>query len=172
LPEGFSSSSLTSENQAEFKFLLDDLYFRLSERDWWADQTIKFLLYGNGGGVGLTITLLSLLVKERAPNATWLAVPLVIFLGGIIIVGHLIRSCTRNVRVGRREVRKVMQGYLSHRNYALAFNELGNSIRFPSKSEEFEKLSRYAFACFLIATSLSGFIFVAPEFMKLISHWC
>src|SRR4051812_3069208 len=97
--------------EEEFKLLLDDLYFRLEERDRWSDHSLRYLLTGNGGGVALLITLLGALGK----NGQWqplLLLPLTCFLVGVIFVGLVVGHSAQCVKQGRDGLIKLIHRYL------------------------------------------------------------
>jgi hypothetical protein len=141
----------------EFEHLLSDLYFRLDERDRWADQTIKYLLFGNGGGVGLLMAFLGNLTKA----GVWLPLilfPLGFFVLGLIFVGKIVRGSTRSIRQGRRHVRKLISAYLAEEiEYSEAFDDMG---KFNSKWEHFEGASKLSFFSMIAGIVFSAMIYL------------
>jgi hypothetical protein len=134
-------------NSKEFQYLLDDLYFRLKERDDWYDQAIKYLLYGNGSAVALTIGLMgALAARGLSIGMLWLALPA--FFAGILAVGIAVYRCAKCAALGRADFRKLLDEYVRGKTpYVEIFLKLPD---LPSKWKNFTH------ACFL-----SAFLFMS-----------
>ena len=137
----------------EFKHLLEDLYFRLEERDRWADHSLKYLLFGNGGGVALLIAFVG--SQRTAINTTfWLSGALGCFLTGVIVLGIVVSYSAHCAREGRREVRDLMEAYLiENLSYKSAFFRLGE---IKSKWKHFSSLTTISFFCFIAGVLCSA----------------
>jgi hypothetical protein len=140
----------------EFEHLLRDFYFRLEERDRWADQAIKYLLSGNGGGVALLMTYIGVLGRagEHVPI---LLIPLLLFLAGIVFVGMVVLVSMSKVRHGRRGVRKLISAYLAkEKSYRDAFVEMGT---WPSKWKHSSGFMWASFSAFIAGIVASAAIY-------------
>jgi hypothetical protein len=145
----------------EFELLLNDFYFRLEERDKWADQTIRYLLYGNGGGIALLMAFLgSFMHAGQSPPLLFL-IPIFCFCFGLVSIGQLVRHATTSVRTGRRRLRKRIVSYLTDQNlsYLTIFEEMGEGSKYPSKWKKFESRSECAFYCFIAGVAATGIAF-------------
>lgn len=109
-----------------FEHLLEDLYFRLEERDRWADHIIRFLLAANGGGVVVGMGYAGVLA-QKGGSAAALAYGLGAFLLGLLAVGVILFASTFAIRKGRHRIRQLMNELLSDssKTYQYAFLELG-----------------------------------------------
>lgn len=134
LPDGFDN-------------LLTDLYFRLEERDHWADHLIRFLLAANGGGIAIVMAYTGVLTNAGRPVGG-LALGLLAFSSGLLLVGIQLFYSAYSVRKGRRELRRLMVEVLDGtRDYASTFREMGNPDRFPSKWPIYYGLTMFSFLC-------------------------
>lgn len=141
-------------NSNEFKHLLEDLYFRLEERDKWAEHSMKFLLFGNGGGVALIIAFVG---SQRAAIDTnlLLAAALTCFLTGVIAQGVVVIYSAHCARVGRRDVRDLLEGYLEGKwSYKSAFFRLG---KIKSKWKGASRVTLLSFILFIAGVLASSF---------------
>jgi len=155
-----------SENSNElpegFEHLLKDLYFRLEERDRWADHIIRFLFTVNGGGIAVVMAYAGVLARLGKPDAT-LFWGLLLFATGLMLVGILLLVSAYHVRSARRKVRPLLVQVLARENeydYVAAFKAMGNREQFPSKWRKFVAISALSFACFLVGLG-SSFLIVA-----------
>jgi hypothetical protein len=157
----------TGPSSEEFKHLLNDLYARLDERDRWLDQALRFLTYGNGGGIALIIALIARAHEGEIPQR--LLIPLVIFLFGLILVGILIHQAACFARIGRNRIRTLCEQYLKQAvSYEKAFLELGT---LPSKWEQVWRLGIASFVCLLAGSLAAGALLSYPKLLCDVSDW-
>jgi hypothetical protein len=145
-----------------FEHLLKDLYFRLEERDRWADHIIRFLFAVNGGGIAVVMAYAGVLARADKP-VVGLFGGLVLFALGLALVGLLLMVSAYHVRKSRREARPLLVKVLTREagyDYAAAFKDMGNRKRFPSKWRKFVLISSLSFVCFL-AGLVRSFLIVA-----------
>lgn len=134
-----------------FEHLLRDLYFRLEERDRWADHIIRFLFAVNGGGIAVVMAYAGVLAKAGKPDIT-LFWGLLLFAAGLMLVGILLLVSAYHVRKSRRKARPLLVRVLARDpdyDYAAAFKDMGDRKAFPSKWRKFVMISCVSFACFL-----------------------
>jgi hypothetical protein len=138
----------------EYKQLLAELYFRLEERDRWANHTIQYLLFGNGGAIALLFAFIGS-QRPALDTARPLFIAMGSFVAGIIVLGIAVWVSGHRARAGRRRVRKLMEGYLrGDWSYKSAFFNLGT---LKSKWWMFATLISMSFALFLIGIGFSAF---------------
>jgi hypothetical protein len=145
-----------------FEHLLKDLYFRLEERDRWADHIIRFLFAVNGGGIAVVMAYAGVLARADKP-VVGLAWGLFLFALGLLLVGVLLLVSAYHVRKSRRKARPLLVRVLTREkgyDYAAAFSDMGNREEFPSKWSKFVLISSLSFVCFLAGLARS-FLIVA-----------
>src|SRR5688500_1611839 len=90
-----------------FEHLLKDLYFRLEERDRWADHIIRFLFAVNGGGIAIVMAYAGVLARADKPVIA-LSWGLLLFAVGLMLVGILLLVSAHHVRSARRKARPLL----------------------------------------------------------------
>lgn len=143
-----------------FEHLVKDLYFRLDERDRWADHIIRFLFTVNGGGIAVVMAYAGVLARLGTPDRSLFGA-LSLFAVGLLLVGILLLASADHVRSARRKVRPLLVRVLNpdaDYDYVAAFQDMGNRMEFPSKWRKFVRISLASFACFLVGLLWSFFI--------------
>ena len=140
-----------------FDHLIQDLYFRLEERDRWADHIINFLLAANGGGIVVAMTYAGVLKNAKEPVTGLLGAGVLLFVIGLALVGVLLLISAHSVRNNRRKARTLIARVLQEPSYtyAQAFVDMGDRQAFPSKWKRFVRLAVLSFAFFLVALAMS-----------------
>ena len=138
-----------------FDKLLDDLYFRLEERDRWAEHIIQFLFTANGGGIVVVMAYAGVLTNANR-SVLGLAWGLLAFSAGLLLVGIELGVGAAFVRQGRRAARVLMaRVFTENLAYHEVFLKMGDKTAFPSKWWWFSLLTLGSFICFFVGLAAS-----------------